>query len=627
MTPIINSELLEKVLLKNDYQPISKEQLAKVVGFNEKEFKILDVFWESAYSDDWIRLPRTLIKKWFLLQNIQKSAITKFYYGVLFKYKEGKDYRHISDAEYKKILVKTGKGGGHNVKIYEVTKKCFKLITYDRNKELLNHYMKIEELVVLYKLYHQKAEEHSNTYSLLSTITCDEPIKQALIKYNYIEINETQLAETIGFTDNEKNMLNIFWDSAFNKGWIYLSPKLIKDDMGYTKLNNFYSNTLYKQYKEGVDYKEVDATDVVVKLYENSKCLSISTYKIPHKRGSTQKYYLVSGRTFKKMLMRCKTSASDKICEYYLKVEELAIFMRDYIQALHQILFQKQLDESKKQLDESKQLIQEQKKKFEEQKIVNCRIQTHINNIKPLEKNTTLYIATSKKYAQENIFKVGCVDSINKKKLRSRLSSYNTGKLGNSNDTFYFCYILECYTSSELDHKLKKILSFCKSNKNKEMCVLHYEALIKFVNFIAENHDKEYSFFNKFIKDDYAGYINKIPIIPPSIDIGNGIKLTITETNDDNELVRIQLIDTSNMTLEQRNEKIKDVMNQYIREQINDQTYDCSKDSLDSDIIVLWKEIQHRIINVLGKTPKWKLWKDATRNLNSTINNVSIKYR
>jgi len=43
--------------------------------------------------------------------------------------------------------------------------------------------------------------------------------------------------------------------------------------------------------------------------------------------------------------MKCGTKKGDEICDYYLKVEQLAIFMKDYIVAIHSHLMKKQLEE------------------------------------------------------------------------------------------------------------------------------------------------------------------------------------------------------------------------------------------------------------------------------------------
>ena len=39
--------------------------------------------------------------------------------------------------------------------------------------------------------------------------------------------------------------------------------------------------------------------------------------------------------------MKCGTTKGDQICEYYRKVEQMAIFMKDYIVALHTYILQK----------------------------------------------------------------------------------------------------------------------------------------------------------------------------------------------------------------------------------------------------------------------------------------------
>ena len=91
-------------------------------------------------------------------------------------------------------------------------------------------------------------------------------VKDTLAKYNYAELTHNQIAIEMGFDENEQKMLNIFWQPAFNKGWIYLSDKFIKEDMGYKKISDFYCDTLRKKYVENTDYKEITKNHDLVKI-------------------------------------------------------------------------------------------------------------------------------------------------------------------------------------------------------------------------------------------------------------------------------------------------------------------------------------------------------------------------
>jgi hypothetical protein len=93
-------------------------------------------------------------------------------------------------------------------------------------------------------------------------------IQETLVKYNYAELTHQQLAEHMDFSADEQQMLTMFWEPTFNSGWIYLSDEMIKNDMGYNKINSFYIDTLRKKYIINKDFKEIEKTDDLVKYYE-----------------------------------------------------------------------------------------------------------------------------------------------------------------------------------------------------------------------------------------------------------------------------------------------------------------------------------------------------------------------
>jgi hypothetical protein len=207
-------------------------------------------------------------------------------------------------------------------------------------------------------LYHQlKFESKVYTYPMSLT----ESINTALVKFNYQEVTTQQLAEHLLFTSDEQKLLKLFWEPTFNQGWIYLSPDFITQDMGYKKVSDFYNDILRPHYIEGIDYIEIKKDNDLVEIYEEYKrtfTAVITAVKTKGKRGGgLKKYYKITGKTLKKMLMKCGTKKGDQICEYYLKIEQLAIFMKDYITALHERILQQQMSqlaEEKKRLTEEK---------------------------------------------------------------------------------------------------------------------------------------------------------------------------------------------------------------------------------------------------------------------------------
>jgi len=80
-----------------------------------------------------------------------------------------------------------------------------------------------------------------------------------------------QLAEHVGFSDREKQLLKLFWDHAFNESMIYLSDELIRTHLTTarcsTAVADFIRNKLKKEYEEGVDFVQLDKNDPLVQAY------------------------------------------------------------------------------------------------------------------------------------------------------------------------------------------------------------------------------------------------------------------------------------------------------------------------------------------------------------------------
>jgi hypothetical protein len=100
-------------------------------------------------------------------------------------------------------------------------------------------------------------------------MTSTSKINEALVKFNYAVTSTQQLAEHMGFSDDEQRMLTMFWEPAFNGSWIYLSDEIILGQLtkekGKDALTNFYKQVLLtNDYVEGVDYKKIDKHDDLV---------------------------------------------------------------------------------------------------------------------------------------------------------------------------------------------------------------------------------------------------------------------------------------------------------------------------------------------------------------------------
>jgi hypothetical protein len=311
-------------------------------------------------------------------------------------------------------------------------------------------------------------------------------IQDALVKYNYTELTNQQLAEHMEFTADEQRMLTMFWEPTFNSGWIYLSPTLITQDMGYKKVGDFYIDNLYKTYIKNIDYIEIEKDDDLVNLYNNYQQIfasEISSAKKNKRGGHNAKYYKITGKTLKKMLMKCGTKKGDQICDYYLKVEQLAIFMKDYISALHKHVMQQQLNAHKKVIENNEAQINR----------IHLLNEEYLLYKKLNEKNETIYIVSTYDYANQGIYKVGKTTKL----MKTRTSGHNiTHVAGDKIKVLKKFKVNDCSLVEKIIHKKLKGL-LVKGDQEIFMCP--YDLLENLVNVIVNNDDNHNRLVNSII--------------------------------------------------------------------------------------------------------------------------------
>jgi phage anti-repressor protein len=131
-------------------------------------------------------------------------------------------------------------------------------------------------------------------------------------------------------------MIKLYWNPIFNKSWIYLSDELILENLTNEKsiyaIKNFYNQVMIPNYIENIDYKNITYDE-----FKNFHWLFLTNENIPLKPGNRKKFYLITGETYKCMLMSSKARKGKETRLYYIKIETLANTMKDYIYELLKI--------------------------------------------------------------------------------------------------------------------------------------------------------------------------------------------------------------------------------------------------------------------------------------------------
>ena len=161
----------------------------------------------------------------------------------------------------------------------------------------------------------------------------DEKVIEVLESKNHLNLAKFIGRELCDFTENDEKYVDLFWDVVFNKSWIYLSDEIVIEWMGYKKSKDTISDfteEMKRKYSD-IDYKEVDRTHELIKKSTQD--------------SSDNKYYITTGETLKKMLIRADTKQGDIICDYFIKVESVCNTTNKLISMYPIYINQKRKDE------------------------------------------------------------------------------------------------------------------------------------------------------------------------------------------------------------------------------------------------------------------------------------------
>ena len=409
-------------------------------------------------------------------------------------------------------------------------------------------------------------------------------IQDALVKYNYSEISNQQLAEYLDFTEDDLRRLNMFWEPCFNNSWIYLSDEIILGELTNEKgphaLKHFYTRVLITEdYTIDIDYKKIDKNDELVKKYEEVYCPK----KDIRKTSNRKLYYAVTGETYKDLLQKSANKKGKATRQYYRKVEQLAIFMKDYIVALHTNAMKKQLEEKDAALN----------------RMHECHIEL-ITYKKLTEKNESIYIAATHTYATQGIFKIGRT-----KCIKSRNSSHNTTHV--DGDNVKVLKEFKVNDSVSMENYIHKKLRGLLVNNEKEFFKCPYNLLEDILDEIINNDEEHSKHINSIIDLVYqlksANYSSNkwMEGIDPGIFKNESQLISINATSG---------ADITSATIEQKKEFVSKCLDAY-------------KTTIEMPNAIVWKVFQNFLIEAFKqlKIPKYKYkaleWKPLFNELNA----------
>lgn len=366
--------------------------------------------------------------------------------------------------------------------------------------------------------------------STVVAILGEPNIKECLQTFNYKMIPIEDIARHVGFTPRQLEMLKLFWDPSFKKEWMYLAPEFILNDLGYAKVGDFYTK-LKAEYANDVDYKKIARNHTLVQKFY------VETSRHRMMPGNRADFYIMSSKAVRKLMMNAMTEKGREIRDYYSAVEDLGMFMKDYIIALQEhcahiekeatgrlmmaqtlmiedanvkiAIEQKRIEDLRVQAeidrlraeDERKALTLkheiEQKQKDEQLAIQQEALRLKHDSCKKWEekaiarsvptKQNMMYIASTTQYMISNNFKVGGVEC--ESALSGRLNLYSSGHI--ESDPFFYIWRIPCYNFRAIEDVFWTLndLFRDKPGTKKEMIKMKYDDILRDLNKIMGQID------------------------------------------------------------------------------------------------------------------------------------------
>ena len=234
--------------------------------------------------------------------------------------------------------------------------------------------------------------------------------------------------------------------------------------------------------------------------------LDIQQMVRPQGGGKRNNIYMLIPEAFKNCLLRARKYPNQKVdpkvySRYYLLLEKTYKLYTDYEKQLLSI-----------QLEHQARRLEQQSQELEDQKNHVLRLNEMLIDSSNIPKTQVVYIATSSAYANQNRFKVGGVESLDK--LTSRLSVYNTGSA--NGDLFYYAEWFLVHNYKEIESRLKDLMGRFRDQKSKEMYVVHYTKLLYILEYLVNNYNEEIDVVNAHLAEFISSLDkrNLKPVVP-----------------------------------------------------------------------------------------------------------------
>lgn len=276
------------------------------------------------------------------------------------------------------------------------------------------------------------------------------------------------------FTKVNYNLNNIyidkFWDSIQDDKWVYIDEELMFW-LGYKDIRfgkESINKLLKRNFIENEDYKILSNEEFNINDFCSAMMAKQTALKEDNRGAHNKQYITVSPDCFKELCMHVGTGKSKEIKKYYIELEKVFKFYLEYQNKYRKL----ELENNKKELEEAKNIYKK--------KILDKTLQ---------KQNEYVYVASSKNYVKNNIYKIGKTV-----KLENRMKGYQTGRM--EEDKFVYLYIMKCSDSKVIEQLIFSKLKTFKIDDVNELYQLHFDLLKDLLDKIEILENELFNSFN-----------------------------------------------------------------------------------------------------------------------------------
>lgn len=310
------------------------------------------------------------------------------------------------------------------------------------------------------------------------------------------------IAIAAGYGEDDLKRVDTYWDIAFNKSWLYLSDHVIFRDLGYAKTKSCRTKLyerITKEYINIVEYEEVTKDHEIVQMSVHNVTDSqppMEEAKIGTTGGhggSSRRYFIITGETFKNLAMSAGTDAGRATRMYYIKTERLAAIMREVLMQLEIIERDKVIAEKEAEVKEKDAAIAEKDAEAQRLYDINKELLTYKKHI---GRDESIYIVSAWRYAVQGLFKIGRT-----KTIKARSSGHNTSHP--TGDAVKVLAEFKVNNATTLETDIHKKLSGLRSTTENEFFACPFNMLWLIVKMVTDNDSAELDAVNTIVDSVY----------------------------------------------------------------------------------------------------------------------------